>query len=67
MRLIPNIYARKLADDVTNRRSASSFLSQMRNDGSLLDEAKIMEIKCLKKNSKLILIYLIVVVYLNVV
>jgi len=47
VRLIPNIYARKLADDVTNRRSASSFLSQTRNDGSLLDEAKIIEIECL--------------------
>jgi len=47
VRLIPNIYARKLADDVTNRRSASSFLSQTRNDGSLLDEAKIIGIEWL--------------------
>jgi hypothetical protein len=43
VRLIPNIYARKLADDVTNRRSASSFLSQIRNDGSEFVEARKKE------------------------
>jgi hypothetical protein len=45
VRLIPNIYARRLADAVTNRRSASSFLSQTRNDGSEFFEARRKKIK----------------------